>query len=39
MPVKPTELERVDHMINSINKIFSYTENLEYKDFFKNELI
>lgn len=39
MPVKPTDLERIGHMIKSINKIFSYTEHLAYADFFNNELV
>ena len=38
MPAKPTSLERVDHMIESINKIFSYTDNLSYEQFHNNEL-
>ncbi len=39
MPAKPTDLERVDHMVQAINKIFSYTENLGYDEFSKNELV
>jgi len=39
MPAKPTDLERIDHMITSINKIFSYTEKLTYEGFHDNELI
>ena len=39
MPAKPTDLERVDHMIESINKIFSYTEDLGYEEFHKNGLV
>lgn len=39
MAAKPTDLERVDHMIEAINKIFSYTEELSYEEFLKNELI
>lgn len=39
MPVKPNDFERINHMISSINKIFSYTEDLSYEDFYKNELI
>ena len=39
MPAKPTDLERVAHMIESINKIFTYTKDLDYDEFHKNELI
>lgn len=39
MPAKPTDLERVDHMLQSINKIFSSTEELGYQEFSSNELI
>lgn len=39
MPAKPTDLERVQHMIESINKIFSYTEDLGYDEFYNSELV
>ena len=39
MPAKPTDLERIGHMIESINKIFDYTEDLSYEEFHKNELV
>ncbi len=39
MPAKPTDLERIHHMIQGINKIFSYTEDLSYDDFYNNELL
>lgn len=39
MPAKPTDLERVEHMIKSINKIFSYTKDFSYDDFLNNELV
>ena len=39
MATKPTNLERIDHMINSISKIFSYTEEKGYEEFLKSELI
>ena len=39
MPAKPTDLERVDHMIESINKIFSYTEDLGYEEFHNSGLV
>ncbi len=39
MPAKPTDIERVDHMIESINKIFSYTKDLGYEEFHDNELV
>ena len=39
MPAKPTDLERVEHIIQSINKIFSYTDGLSYDSFYNNELV
>lgn len=39
MPAKPTDLERVEHMIRSINKVFSYTKGLGYDEFLNNELV
>jgi len=39
MPAKPTDLERVSHMIESINKIFSYTEDLGYTEFSNKEIV
>ncbi|MEM6318947.1 MAG: HepT-like ribonuclease domain-containing protein [Bacteroidota bacterium] len=39
MPAKPTDLERVSHMIRSINKIFAYTKDLDAKSFCENELV
>lgn len=39
MAAKPTDLERIQHMIDSIKRIFSYTENLTYQKFLKNELV
>lgn len=39
MAAKPTDLERVTHMIESINKIFLYTEELDYKEFVNSELV
>lgn len=39
MPAKPTDLERIDHMVQSIKKIFSYTKDLDYKAFQMSELI
>ncbi len=39
MRAKPTDLERLEHMANSIKKIFSYTEDLDYEGFHSNELI
>lgn len=39
MPAKPNNLERVDHMIESINKIFSYTKDLNQDEFYNNELV
>ena len=39
MPGKPTDLERINHMIESINKIFSYTDGVSYAEFYNNELL
>ncbi len=39
MAAKPTELERIEHMVESINKIFSYTEGLSYEEFFNSQLV
>ncbi|MCO6478823.1 MAG: DUF86 domain-containing protein [Phaeodactylibacter sp.] len=39
MRSKPTDLERVNHMIEAIEKIFKYTDELSYKEFLENELI
>lgn len=39
MAAKPTDLERLDHMIKSIKKIFSYTEDLGYEEFLTDELV
>lgn len=39
MPAKPTDLERIGHMIEGIKKIFSYTDKLSLKDFLDNELV
>ncbi|GEM_PF-5259751 len=39
MPGKPTDLERINHMIESINKIFSYTDGVSYAEFHNNELL
>ena len=39
MRAKPTDLERINHMIYCINKIFRYTEKIGFKEFSKIELI
>lgn len=39
METKPNDLERIHHMVESINKIFKYTEDLGYEDFFKQEMV
>ena len=39
MPAKPTDLERVEHMIECINKIFNYTKDIDYDEFYSSELI
>ena len=39
MSGKPTDLERIEHMIQAIEKIFKYTEELGYVEFSKNELV
>lgn len=39
MKNKPTDLERVQHMINAIGKIFKYTEKIDAEQFKKDELI
>ena len=39
MPAKPTDLERVEHMIVAIHKIFTYTDGLTYEEFHETELL
>ena len=39
MPAKPTDIERIGHIIKSIEKIFTYTENLSYDEFYENDLV
>jgi len=39
MANKPGDIERVNHMINAITKIFSYTENLSYDEFYKQDMV
>lgn len=39
MPAKPTDFERIEHMMESIIKIFNYTEKLSFEDFNNNDLI
>jgi uncharacterized protein with HEPN domain len=37
--VRPTEKQRVEHILDSIEKIKKYTENLSEKDFLDNDLV
>jgi len=39
MLAKPTDLERINHMISCIKKIFSYTEDIGFEEFVENELV
>jgi uncharacterized protein with HEPN domain len=39
MPVKPTDIERVGHMIESIKKIFAYTEHMGFEAFYNSNLV
>lgn len=39
MATKPTDLERINHMVESIKKIFSYTEDMGYEVFINDELV
>jgi len=39
MPAKPTDIERVSHMVKSISKIFTYTKAMRYEEFLENELV
>ena len=39
MKTKPTNLERLKHIANSIEKIFSYTNDLNLQTFLENEMI
>jgi len=39
MATKPSDIERIGHMVESINKIFRYTEELNINDFLKNDLV
>lgn len=36
---KPSDLERIEHMLEAIAKIFRYTEDLGYEEFFAKELV
>ena len=39
MATKPSDIERVGHMVVSIKKIFRYTKALSLDDFLKNDLV
>lgn len=39
MKNKPTDLERIQHMIDAINKIFRYTDGLDYEKFHAEEMV
>jgi len=39
MPHKPSDLERINHIIEAINKIFSYTEEIGELEFLKEEMV
>jgi len=39
MANKPSDIERVGHIVESINKIFRYTKELNIDDFLKNDLV
>lgn len=36
---KPNDSERINHMLESIDKIFRYTEDLDYKKFNSDEMV
>jgi len=36
---KPNDRERIRHMLNAIEKIFTYTESLTYEQFYSNEMV
>jgi len=36
---KPNDRERINHMLESIDKIFRYTEDLDYKKFSSDEMV
>ena len=38
MSDKPTEYERLNHIIEAIDRIFRFSENMEIDDFYKNEM-
>lgn len=38
MSVKPSELERLRHIIEAIDRILRFREDLTYEDFSKNEM-
>lgn len=35
----PSDLERIRHMLEAIEKVFRYTENLSFQDFFEQEMV
>ncbi len=39
MAAKPVDLERIEHMINAIDKIFAYTSDMAYEKFLYNEMV
>lgn len=39
LPNKPSDLERIEHMLEAISKIFRYTEEIGYTEFLKKEMV
>lgn len=39
MPNKPTDIERITHMIQAINRISTYTADLDYKKFSQQNIV
>ncbi len=39
MPARPTDIDRIQHMINAIEKIFSYTEEVGFEGFMGSDLV
>jgi len=38
MSVKPSDQERLEHIIEAIDRIFRFKDQLSYSDFLKNEM-
>ena len=38
MTAKPSDLERLKHMIEAINRIFKFVEDIDYSEFSTNEM-